>query len=209
MPRSVGAAAEAVVGSRGDAQMLKRVFDQSPVPMVMVDAQRRYVEVNLPARLAFRLSLEEMRGYAIEDLTPEYELPIMEAAWARLLETGCVAGPYEVVGPDGSHLDVVYYGLADALPGLHVVAFAPAGWPEDELGVLDGFSPGAGLPALTPREREVLQLAADGFSGPGIAHQLVVSPATVRTHFKNIYEKLDVSDRAAAVAEAMRRGILE
>lgn len=64
-------------------------------------------------------------------------------------------------------------------------------------------------PVLTPRELEVLQLAAGGRSAPAIARQLVVSPTTVRSHLQNVYEKLGVSDRAAAVAEAMRRGLLE
>jgi two-component system nitrate/nitrite response regulator NarL len=64
-------------------------------------------------------------------------------------------------------------------------------------------------PLLTRREREILNLVAAGASSPDIARQLFLSPATVKTHLQNLYEKLEVSDRAAAVAEAMRRGILE
>lgn len=64
-------------------------------------------------------------------------------------------------------------------------------------------------PALSPREREVLTLIADGLSAPGIAKQLYLSPATVKTHLQSLYEKLGVSDRAAAVATAMRLGMLE
>jgi two-component system, NarL family, nitrate/nitrite response regulator NarL len=62
---------------------------------------------------------------------------------------------------------------------------------------------------LTPREREVLGGLAEGKSAPQIAGELHVSPATVKTHLKTLYEKLGVSDRAAAVAEAMRRGLIE
>jgi PAS domain S-box-containing protein len=62
---------------------------------------------------------------------------------------------------------------------------------------------------LTPRELEVLQLAGRGFSAPMIAEQLVVSAATVRTHFDNIYRKYGVSDRASAVAKALREGLIE
>jgi len=61
---------------------------------------------------------------------------------------------------------------------------------------------------LTPRELEILQLAAQGLSGPAIAARLSVSPSTVKTHFANIYGKLSVSDRASAVAHAMRGGFL-
>jgi two-component system nitrate/nitrite response regulator NarL len=64
-------------------------------------------------------------------------------------------------------------------------------------------------PVLSPREHEILVLTADGLSAPEIAERLVLSPATVRTHLQHLYEKLEVSDRAAAVAEAMRRGIIE
>jgi two-component system nitrate/nitrite response regulator NarL len=64
-------------------------------------------------------------------------------------------------------------------------------------------------PALTPREREVLGMVAQGSSAPDIARALHLSAATVKGHLQSLYEKLGVSDRAAAVAEAMRRGLLE
>ena len=62
---------------------------------------------------------------------------------------------------------------------------------------------------LTPRQREVLQLASYGRSGREIAERLVLSPATVRTHFEHIYAKYGVSDRAAAVAKALRDGLID
>jgi two-component system nitrate/nitrite response regulator NarL len=64
-------------------------------------------------------------------------------------------------------------------------------------------------PVLTVREREVLVLMADGLTGPQIAKRLVVALPTVKTHQARLYEKLGVAERAAAVAEAMRRGLLE
>jgi two-component system, NarL family, nitrate/nitrite response regulator NarL len=67
----------------------------------------------------------------------------------------------------------------------------------------------AGGPKLTPREREVLVLIATGLTAPAIAQRLVVSVPTVKTHLASLYDKLGVSDRAAAVAEGMRRGLLE
>jgi two-component system nitrate/nitrite response regulator NarL len=62
---------------------------------------------------------------------------------------------------------------------------------------------------LTQRELEVVRLIAEGLSVPVISRQLHLSPATVRTHVQKLYEKLGVSDRGAAVAEAMRRRLLE
>ena len=67
----------------------------------------------------------------------------------------------------------------------------------------------ADRPVLTDREREILALIAAGMSAPAIGQQLFLSTATVKTHLAHLYEKLGVSDRAAAVAEAMRRGLLE
>jgi two-component system, NarL family, nitrate/nitrite response regulator NarL len=67
----------------------------------------------------------------------------------------------------------------------------------------------AGEPQLTPREREVLHLIAEGLSSPEIGKRIHLSPTTVKSHLHKLYEKLGVSDRAAAVAEAMRRGLLE
>ncbi|MCV7031849.1 MULTISPECIES: response regulator [Mycobacterium simiae complex] len=63
-------------------------------------------------------------------------------------------------------------------------------------------------PVLSAREREVLGRIARGQSIPAIAAELFVAPSTVKTHVQRLYEKLGVSDRAAAVAEAMRQGLL-
>lgn len=63
-------------------------------------------------------------------------------------------------------------------------------------------------PVLSAREREVLNRIARGQSVPAIAGELFVAPSTVKTHVQRLYEKLGVSDRAAAVAEAMRQGLL-
>jgi DNA-binding NarL/FixJ family response regulator len=63
--------------------------------------------------------------------------------------------------------------------------------------------------SLTARETEVLQLASHGFTSAEIAEQLVVSVGTIKTHLQNTYPKLAVSDRAAAVATALRHGLID
>jgi PAS domain S-box-containing protein len=63
-------------------------------------------------------------------------------------------------------------------------------------------------PELTPRELQVLQLAALGNAAPQIAESLSIGISTVKTHMDNTYRKLHVSDRAAAVATAMRLGVI-
>ena len=64
-------------------------------------------------------------------------------------------------------------------------------------------------PVLSEREAEVLRLMAQGRTTPSIAAELYLAPSTVKTHIQRMYEKLEVTERAAAVAEAMRRGLLE
>jgi DNA-binding CsgD family transcriptional regulator len=208
LPGWADAYADVMVSALGHPRRLIGMFERTSLPMVLVDDDRRHVHVNTPARLVFRLSLEELRRLRIDDLTPDDQEPVMREAWSRLMATGWVAGPHQVASPDGTRLDITYYALANALPNLHLVAFAPARWPDFELlGDLDPFDPGLAAP-LTPRELEVLDLAATGCNGPMIAAELVVSAATVRTHFEHIYEKLHVRDRAAAVAKAMRLGLI-
>lgn len=62
---------------------------------------------------------------------------------------------------------------------------------------------------LSPREAEIIKMIAEGLSVPDIAARLHLAPTTVRTHVQNLFAKLGVSDRAAAVAEAMRRRLVE
>lgn len=60
---------------------------------------------------------------------------------------------------------------------------------------------------LTPRERDVLALVAQGLSNAEITERLVLSPKTVRNHVSNIYLKLGVPDRARAIVHARRHGL--
>ncbi|WP_460071757.1 response regulator [Streptomyces sp. YKOK-I1] len=62
---------------------------------------------------------------------------------------------------------------------------------------------------LSGREVEVVRLLADGLSNRGIAEALFLSEATVKTHLVRLYRKLGVDNRAAAVSEAVRRGLLD
>lgn len=66
--------------------------------------------------------------------------------------------------------------------------------------------PGAG--ALTDREKQVLQLVANGRSNREAAAALFIGEASIKTHLQHIYDKLGVRDRASAVAEGYRRRLL-
>jgi DNA-binding NarL/FixJ family response regulator len=66
----------------------------------------------------------------------------------------------------------------------------------------------AGRRVVSPREREVLELLADGLSNRQISDRLVVSLETIKTHVRNILTKLGAASRAEAVAVAIRQGII-
>ncbi len=68
--------------------------------------------------------------------------------------------------------------------------------------------PAAAPPLLTPRETEVLELIARGYSYAEIARLQTVSKHTVQSHIKNLYSKLAVHSRGEAVFEASRMGLL-
>jgi DNA-binding NarL/FixJ family response regulator len=62
---------------------------------------------------------------------------------------------------------------------------------------------------LTEREVEILQLVAFGHTNRDVGGKLFISPDTVKTHLEHIYQKLGATDRTAAVAEALRRRLIE
>ncbi len=64
-------------------------------------------------------------------------------------------------------------------------------------------------PTITPRQAEVLSLASNGLTAAEIAEQIGVSVTTIKTHFNNAYSRLGVSDRCAAVATALRHGLID
>ncbi len=83
--------------------------------------------------------------------------------------------------------------------------------PEIARRVIAHFSTGAGsarqaFPGLTDREREILERIAGGQGNAHIAHDLMISLKTVRNHVSNIFTKLQVSDRSAAIVKAREAG---
>ncbi|MBB5857593.1 response regulator [Amycolatopsis umgeniensis] len=63
------------------------------------------------------------------------------------------------------------------------------------------------FPQLTVREREIMRLIAQGMGNASIADRLVLSPKTVRNHVSHIFRKLQVTDRAQAIAKIRKAGV--
>jgi ATP/maltotriose-dependent transcriptional regulator MalT len=115
---------------------------------------------------------------------------------------------FPAVGPAGSVAVLSFYSFERRVPSEEFLRTLTA--IGRELGrFLSLRRAELGSRPLTGRELEVLRLAAEGYSGPGIAELLVLSPLTVKRHFEHIYEKLGVGDRTAAVAQALRSGLIQ
>jgi DNA-binding CsgD family transcriptional regulator len=65
------------------------------------------------------------------------------------------------------------------------------------------------MPALTPRERQIVEMLAGGATGEQIAERLVLSPETVQKHVHNAKRKLGAETRAHLIAIAIARGVLD
>jgi len=98
--------------------------------------------------------------------------------------------------------DAIVAALTDAAAGRTVLS------PEQTQRVVDTMRQGR-RPALSDRERDVLELVAQGHSNREIAKALFLSEATVKTHLVHCYGKLGVESRTAAVARARELGLLE
>jgi PAS domain S-box-containing protein len=208
VPSALRQAAQSVAATRGRLVQLRRTFDRSLIPMVILDNDRRLLEVNTAARLVFRMSMRELRRLRIDDLTAAHHLPALQEAWNELFARGTVSDRYSVTFNDGSTLWVYLSTIANALPGRHLVVFVPADWPGNELEELQPATQPRIRGPLSTRQVEVLRLVAVGASAAEMADELSISEATVRTHVKNILERLSAKNRAQAVALAMGNGLL-
>lgn len=144
--------------------------------------------------------------------TPETRVVILTMHEDRdLLERADAAGAVGYLVKDAAGTEVVeavrraHEGGRGASPSLGGASAGALGWRAAGTGTKDP-EPG---PVLSDRERQILQLLADGKRPNEVADHLVISPKTVRNHLVNIYAKLEVNDRAQAIVVGLRHGLIE
>jgi DNA-binding CsgD family transcriptional regulator len=175
--------------------------------LLVVDDTQRVRRANGATAELFAAPVDAILGRPISDFTPPDLQPRRDKLWAELMRRGTVAGPYELLCGDGSRSLIEFRATRDFAPGEHLLLAR-----EITAGLAaraKARDPDAARGRLTAREREILQLAADGGTSQAIAAILVVSVGTVKTHFEHIYAKLGVRDRASAVAVGIRRGLIQ
>ncbi|HEY0903260.1 MAG TPA: response regulator transcription factor [Marmoricola sp.] len=111
------------------------------------------------------------------------------------------AGASAFVGKDSPSTEVVAAARHAAVAPL---SFTCAGLPEAMMRRLASSNP-----RLSDRERQVLDLLADGLGVAAIAGKLYISESTAKTHIAKVYEKLGAANRAQALVAAMRLGLID
>ncbi|HEX8648162.1 MAG TPA: LuxR C-terminal-related transcriptional regulator [Thermoleophilaceae bacterium] len=185
---------------------LRSLVSLATTPMLVFDHERRYVDVNDTACEVLGATREEIIGRRIDDFTAGEGGFNLDRLWARFLEDGRVNGSFPVRRFDGQVRPVVYAATADVVPGRHMAIFANGKNGSQTVAAPEEPGSRRARSQLTPREREILQMIADGLTDREIAKRLVLSPATARTHARNLIGKLGAHTRAQAVAIAIRRG---
>jgi PAS domain S-box-containing protein len=188
------------------AQLFSTAFTQSRNAMVLLDGNRRHVDVN-GAYL-------KLMGYRREELIdrPIYRYVVggplaSSAEWKAALHQHQFTGEVELVPADGGRVAVQWAATTEVVTGRRLVLFVALNtsrWgPRFRRDVPSKSEPHA----LSAREREVVRLVALGNTGPEIADELRIAHDTVRTHVRNAMEKSGARSRAHLVAKALGEGL--
>jgi PAS domain S-box-containing protein len=223
--------AEALAAEEQENERFRFLFQHASDAVILCDDEGNFIDANVAACDLYGLSVDELRGRTIFELTPAEFVGALEELWSVFRANEKLSGESEIVSKGGKRHTVELRAKANFVPGRHLILIAwaePSGPAErprsresrlfvaarrllDERGgaSVAGEAGQQDDPLLTVRELEVLQLAAEGRSTSDIAEVLYLSPGTVKTHFQHIYKKLGVHDRAAAVAECFRHGFIK
>jgi two-component system nitrate/nitrite response regulator NarL len=200
-PRRVSGSSDEGSGLDERVRLLCRIALEG---LLVVDDARHYVSVNQPAAALLGAPADVLVGRRMEQYTPPDGLEVLHRFWGVLKREGELEGRGLLMRDDGSQRMVEFRACWGFAPGRHLVALREVRPPPLPLVT----SADQAVPRLTPREREVLQLVAEGHPTQEIAGLLFVSPSTVKTHLRHIFANLEVRDRASAVGTAMRLGLI-
>ena len=108
----------------------------------------------------------------------------------------------------GSESEDIAQALKEVMAGRRYLSAPLSEWAINALAtrVADSTDP---LATLSPREREVLQLATEGYGNPEIAEKLFISPRTAETHRTNLMQKLGLQSQTDLVRFAIRKGLIQ
>jgi PAS domain S-box-containing protein len=200
-------ARQPIPGGAGLSALFQAAFTHSRNPMVLVDANRRLVDVNGAS--------VRLLGYPRNQLIgrPMYEFvvggpAVTDPQWDALLAEGRLSGEAEMRDADGNIIGVQFAASSEVVTGRYLVlgvALSTSRWGRH---FRRTTSERAQAMALSRRELEIVSLVALGRTGPEIADELSITHDTVRTHVRNAMEKMDARSRAHLVAKALGDGTI-
>ena len=189
-------------------------FEESKVPMCLVNGDRLVVASTDAACELFGTTREQSVGTDAGRQILDADPALGDKLWQQLRSTNELYAETLVTHADGSALRVSYAGHGTTIDGrwhalmvMLSVRSEPDG--EELISADRGTSPPDLDSTLTPREREVIRLVAQGSNSSQIAAELYLSPATVRTHVRNAMVKTQSHTRAQLVAIVLGDGFLD
>jgi DNA-binding CsgD family transcriptional regulator len=183
------------------------VADVRPLAALPLEGERRMVDAADPRRALVHALLLEAEGDRLEDALAGFEIALAGETLMRphQLALGAVGGARVAIALGRT---VEARGLAERAAAL--LARWP-GWRREQLDAVErrlGIAAGSDGPeGLTPREREVAVLLAEGLSNAELARRLYISPKTAAVHVSNILAKLGMASRTEVAAWAIREGM--
>ncbi|MCL1693884.1 MAG: response regulator transcription factor [Actinomycetia bacterium] len=180
-----------VVGEAESGEELLAIVGSEPVDVVLLD-------VRMPGMSGLDV-LEALTKAAPQVRVLMLSMHDQPAYVRRAIELGAAGYVLKSAGRD------------ELLTALQVAAeggtYLPAELMEPLVATMAGRTRPSGK--LSPREHQVLQLVADGYENKQIAAELELSEATVKTYLRGVFDRLEVSSRAEAVAVGLRLGLIE
>ncbi len=180
-----------VVGEAGSAEAMFEILDAEPVDVVLLDIRMEgmtgidaleRIAVDFTQVRVLMLSMHDQPGYV-----------------RRAVELG--AAGYLLKSAGRSEILAAITAVSEGDTYIQAALMEPL------LAEVTGAPRQTGR--LSPREQQVLQLIANGSENKQIARELALSEATVKTYIRGVFDRLDVTSRAEAVAVGLRLGVIE
>jgi PAS domain S-box-containing protein len=182
--------------------LLLTVFESSSHGMAIVDDARRYIRANPALGRLLEVEADKLSGRSMTEFIPSDQQEAALARWRAFVAGGEFYGREELVTAGGTLLVVHCAAVSADIRGQRVALDVKLD--ARKHGEEADSEPSDDVPdlRLTPREREITQLLALGFTGSEIADHLVLSQETVRTHVRNAMRRAGARTRAQLVAMA-------
>ncbi len=194
-------------GAGGYETLFGAAFKHSRNAMLLLDANRRIVDVNGATLTLLGHPRARLLGRPVYDFVVGG--PVVPAPeWQKMLREGRATGEAAMRSADGSSVGVQWAATVEVITGSRrvlLVALSTSRWGRRFRREVDGDGHHGELSA---RERDIVRLVALGSTGPEIADELQIAHDTVRTHVRNAMAKTGARSRAHLVAKALGDGLV-